>query len=101
MLFRSGCTPYIAINDRKVTGAITFARPALATLDVFANAAASTLGALVLPVGTVAGNISTFNHPAIQLGPIELVDLDGKPGLKASFTQVASTANLEFNIAQT
>jgi len=97
----AGCTPNIAINDRKVSGSITFARPALATLDVFANAAASTLAALVVPVGTVAGNISTFNHPAIQLGPIELVDLDGKPGLKAPFTQVASAANLEFNIAQT
>jgi hypothetical protein len=84
-----------------VTGSITFARPDLATLDVFANAAASTLAALVVPVGTVPGNISTFNLPAIQLGAIELVDIDGMAGLKAPFTQVAATANLELNIVQT
>jgi hypothetical protein len=97
----AGCTPRIEITDRAVTGSITFARPDLATLDVFANAAASTLAALVVPVGTVPGNISTFNLPAIQLGAIELVDLDGMAGLKAPFTQVAATANLELNIVQT
>jgi len=97
----AGCTPHIDFTDRQVTGSITFARPALATLDVFANAAASTLAALVMPVGTVAGNICTFNHPSIQLGAIELVDIDGKPGLKAPFTQVAAAANQEFNIVIT
>jgi hypothetical protein len=55
----------------------------------------------VVPVGTVPGNISTFNLPAIQLGAIELVDIDGMAGLKAPFTQVAATANLELNIVQT
>ena len=97
----AGCTPRIDITDRAVTGSVTFARPELATLDVFTNAASSTLAALVLPVGTVAGNITTFNHPSIQLGPIEVVDIDGMVGLKAPFTQVASAANLEVNIVQT
>lgn len=98
---RAGCVPRFDFTGRKVTGSITFERPALATLDAFTIAANSTLGALVVPVGTVVGNITTFNHPVIQLGPIELVDLDGIPGCKASFTQRADAANQEFFIVQT
>ena len=73
----------------------------MATLDAFTIAANSTLGALVVPVGTVVGNITTFNHPVIQLGPIELVDLDGMPYLRAPFTQRAEAPNQELSIVQT
>lgn len=97
----AGCAKEVDQTDRKVSGSITIARPALATLDAFSRAAASTLGVLTIPVNGGAGNIVTFNHPSIQFGPIEATDLDGKPGLKIPWTQVADAANQEVNIVFT
>ena len=97
----AGCTKEVEFTDRAVTGSITIVRPTIATLDVWSRAAASTLGVLTIPVNGGAGNITTLNHPAIQFGAIELVDLDGKPGCKIPFTQVAATAADEFNIVFT
>jgi hypothetical protein len=97
----AGCTPEVAIQDRTVTGSITISATALATYNPFTAATASTLGALIIPVNGGAGNIVTLNHPSIQFGAIEVVDLDGKRGYKVPFTQVASAANQEFNIVMT
>jgi hypothetical protein len=97
----AGCTPHIDHTDRAVTGSITIARPPIATLDVLTNAASSTLGALVLPWGTTAGNITTLTLPQIQLAPVGLVDIRGKVGLKLDFTMISSASNQELSIAQT
>jgi hypothetical protein len=97
----AGCTPHIDHTDRAVTGSITIARPPIATLDVLTNAASSTLGALVLPWGTTAGNITTLTLPQIQLAPVGLVDIRGKVGLKLDFTMISSASNQEISIAQT
>jgi hypothetical protein len=97
----AGCTPEVEITDRSVSGSITISRTALATYNPFTAATSSTLGALVIPVNGGAGNIVTLNHPSIQFGAIESVDLDGKPGYKIPWTQVASAANQEFNIVMT
>lgn len=97
----AGCTPSIEHLDRAVTGSITIVRPSIATLDVLTNAANSTLAALVLPWGTTAGNITTATLPQIQLAPVELVDIQGKPGLKCNFTMISDAANQELTIVQT
>lgn len=97
----AGCTREVEFTDRAVSGSITISRPALATLNVFDRAAASTLGVLTIPVNGGAGNITTLNHPSVQFGPIELTDLDGKPGVKIPWTQVAATSGNEVNIVFT
>jgi len=96
-----GCAPSLDITDRKVSGSITFARPAIATLDVLTNAANSTLGALVLPWGTTAGNITTASLPQIQLKPVGLADIRGKVGFKCDYRMVSETSSQELSIAQT
>jgi hypothetical protein len=97
----AGCAPHINHTDRTVTGSITIARPPIATLDVLTNAANSTLGALVLPWGTTAGNITTATLPQIQLAPVGLVDIRDKPGFKLDFTMISAASNQELSIVQT
>jgi len=97
----AGCTPTIDHTDRAVSGSITIARPSIASLDVLTNAANSTLGALVLPWGTTAGNITTATLPQIQLAPVGLVDIRGKAGFKLDFTMISSASNQELSIVQT
>jgi hypothetical protein len=97
----AGCTPHIDHTDRAVTGSITIARPSIASLDVLTNAANSTVGALVLPWGTTAGNITTASLPQIQLAPVGLVDIRGKVGFQFDFTMISSASNQELSIAQT
>ena len=97
----AGCSPTIDHTDRAVSGSITIARPTIASLDVLTNAANSTLGALVLPWGTTAGNITTATLPQIQLAPVGLVDIRGKAGFKLDFTMISSASNQELSIAQT
>lgn len=97
----AGCTKQVEVTDRSVSGSITIAATALATYNPFTASTASTLGALIIPVNGGAGNIVTLNHPSIQFGAIEVVDLDGKRGYKIPWTQVASAANQEFNIVMT
>ena len=97
----AGCAPHIDHTDRVVTGSITIARPAIATLDVLTNAANSTLGALVLPWGTTAGNTTTATLPQIQLAPVGLVDIRGKAGFKLDWAMVSAASNQELSIAFT
>jgi len=97
----AGCVPTLDITDRRVSGSITFARPAIATLDVLTNAANSTLGALVLPWGTTAGNITTANLPQIQLKPVGLEDIRGKVGFKCDWRMISEASNQELSIVQT
>lgn len=96
----AGCTPRIDFTDRKVTCSLTFARPPIETLDVFTNAANSTLAALVLPVGTVAGNINTFNIPQLQIIP-KLINVKDSNYIQCEGMMISSAANQELTIVQT
>jgi hypothetical protein len=68
---------------------------------VLTNAANSTLGALVLPWGTTAGNTTTATLPQIQLAPVGLVDIRGKAGFKLDWAMVSAASNQELSIAFT
>ncbi len=58
----------IQYTDRAMTGSAMLEAASLATVDWFAIAQAHTKGALSLVHGTVAGNIVSFDAPAVQIG---------------------------------
>ena len=85
----AGCqNPGMSHTDRKVSGSITITRPSLSAKNFFTQVAGSTTGAIVLPIGTVAGNIATINLPRVQFGPAQLVDVDGDPYLTMEWTSL-------------
>jgi hypothetical protein len=96
----AGCLPRIDFTDRTVTFTLTIARLPIETLDVFTNASNSQLGALALPVGTVAGNINTFNMPQVQVMP-SLVNVKDSNYIQLQGRMVAEAANQELTIVQT
>ena len=98
---RGGCVPSLEIAGRTVTGEFTIERPAIATLDVMALAANSTVVPLVLPIGTTAGNIITTTMPQIQILPVGEVDLKGRVGLKFGFQMISELSSQELSIAFT
>lgn len=95
------CAPNFKVADRSVEVTISIQRPALATINLFEKALASELVSLNLVYGTVPGNITTFNHPSLQLSLPDLAERKGENDLTLTGMQVSSSFSDQFTITQT
>lgn len=77
----------VIIVDRAPSGSVSFEAPALSTKNWFTTAVANTTGALQIVHGTTAGNIATFDAPAVQVT---------EPNYNDSQGQAMITGNLRF-----
>lgn len=91
------------ITARTPVGAIDPEREDIATIDTFANLVANTEGVLSYVLGTVAGNILTFNAPKAQIMNDVDADRDGirTDALDLAFNQSAVAGDDEFTLAFT
>lgn len=95
------CPASFKVTDRTVTGSMTIQRPALANLDLFEKTLKSEIFSIVLPYGTTAGNIITFNHPKVQGSVPQITDRNGLTYLSFDFTQKNPLLTDQFTIVQT
>jgi hypothetical protein len=85
----------IGITDRNPAGQISFEAVTVASKDYFAAVRAATLQALVATHGTVAGFISTFTAPKMQLSNIEEYGFKGFRAFRSNVKFVPNTGNDE------
>jgi hypothetical protein len=95
------CAPNFKVADRTVAVSITIQRPPLATVNLFEKALKSEVVALNIAYGTVPGNITTFNHPRLQLSVPALQDRKGQNYLTIEGDQKPLIAADQFTITQT
>lgn len=70
----------VSITDRNATGSMVVEAPAIGTKNWFSDVESHsgvTTSAVQLIHGTAAGNIVTFDGPAVQLTTIDIADSDG------------------------
>jgi hypothetical protein len=95
-------TEYTQITDRRVSGQITYEAPdALSTLDIFAAAANTSIGALTLTHGTSAGNRVTLYSNRVDVGNPNYADSNGVVMISCPVVFIPNNGNDEFVITVT
>lgn len=82
----------VKINDRQVTGSISFVAPTLSTKNYFTTAKANTLGALTLQHGTADGNKVTISSSTVQILQPTYADVNGETVINANLVFVPSAS---------
>jgi hypothetical protein len=91
---------YVQLTDRKSAGQVTFEANTIATKDWFTTALASTLGALSLTHGTVAGNKVLITSSTVDLIQPNYTDDGGVQMIQCGYVLTPTTAgNDEFTIS--
>lgn len=88
----------VQIMDRKASGEISFEAPALATLNTFSTALATTSGALSIVHGTSSGNKVQLDAPAVTLGNPAYADNNGVTMINSPLFFLPSSGNDELKI---
>lgn len=83
---------YVQLTDRKAAGQITFEANTMAVKDWFATALASTLGALSLTHGTVAGNKVSITSSTVDLMQPTYTDDNGVQMIQCGYVLVPTSA---------
>jgi hypothetical protein len=97
----AGTTRRVVITNRKPEGEVQIETPAIGSKDYFAAISSQTLGAMEFQHGQVAGNIVTFEAPAVNLGSPSYEDSDGVLMLSMSFMPNPVSGNDEFTLVYT
>lgn len=92
----------VLIVDRAPAGSVTFEAPALTTKNWFTTALAHQTSVFNLVHGLTAGNIITFDAPAVQLTEPKYSDSQGITNIEASLKFIPTSAgNDEISITLT
>lgn len=89
---------YAQISDRRANGDLTFETTALATLNIFTTALATSTGVLSITHGTVAGNKVKIDSPAVDVINPSYSDDNGVSMIKCPIVLVPVSGNDEFTI---